>query len=655
MSDTDILSGIARPADLRELGPDELEALAGEIRRRIIAVTAANGGHIGPNLGVVELTLALHRVFDTPEDRFVFDVSHQGYVHKLLTGRNDASFDRIRKAGGYSGFLNRTESEHDCYGAGHAGTALSAALGMAAARDRRGGKEHVVAVCGDAAFTCGITLEALNNVTDATKRLIVVLNDNEWSIDRNVGAISRYFNELITTPFYNRINDDLESFLRRVPGGEALIRLGSKWKRETKDFFTSSSIFENFGLRYIGPIDGHNVGELEQYLTFAKNSPEPLVLHVITQKGKGSEAALAQPEKFHGASPFDPTTGSSKPGKPGSPPKYQDVFGAAVLAHCRRDKTVVGITGAMPSGTGLNQLRDNLPEQYYDVGIAEEHAVLFAAGMATSGHHPVCAIYSTFLQRAFDPVVHDVCLQNLPVLFCMDRAGLSPNDGATHHGLFDIAYLRGIPRTVLMQPADEDELADMIATGLAHPGPAFIRYPRGNGTGKPVKETPEVLPVGKAAVVRKGADVVIWALGPMVAEAETLASRIAEVTGLSVGVVNARFAKPIDSDLLRRQAADARLIVTMEDHVRNGGFGSAVLEDLSEAGITTPVQRIGWPDRFVDHGDSDKDLRAANGLDPASVFGEVSRRLEALSGKASPAPAKHRSGGIDRKTAGIER
>ncbi len=630
MSAQSILRSIRKPDDLKTLGKEQLEQLATEIRQRIIAVTSANGGHIGPNLGVVELTIALHRVFDSPKDRFVFDVSHQGYVHKLLTGRNGEKFDLIRQKGGYSGFLNREESEYDCYGAGHAGTALSAALGMAAARDQRGSDENVVAICGDAAFTCGITLEALNNITDSTKRLIVILNDNEWSIDRNVGALSRYFNELITTPFYNRINDEFESFLKRVPGGDALIRLGSKWKRETKDFFTSSSIFENFGIRYIGPIDGHNIGELEQYLKFARNAPEPLVLHVITKKGKGSEVALAHPERFHGTSPFDPETGSSKPGSPNSPPKYQDVAGTAILEHCQKDRSVVGITAAMPSGTGLDKLRDHLPAQYYDVGIAEEHAVLFAAGLATSGMHPVCAIYSTFLQRAVDPVIHDICLQNLPVLFCMDRAGLSPNDGATHHGLFDIAYLRGIPRTVIMQPCDEDELKDMVATGLHHQGPAFIRYPRGSGIGVPIKEAPELLEIGKAKIVRPGLDVQIWALGPMVQEAESLASRIAEVSGLSAGVVNARFAKPIDTKLLREQASSAKLIITMEDHVRTGGFGTAVLEDLADAGIPTPIERIGWPDQFVEHGNSNKDLRKAFGLDPASIFTRVSQRLETI-------------------------
>jgi 1-deoxy-D-xylulose-5-phosphate synthase len=614
-----LLNKISGPADLRQIEPELLPQLCDELRQRIIEVTSLNGGHIGPNLGVVELTVALHRVFETPRDRFVFDVSHQGYIHKLLTGRNDAGFDRLRKTEGYSGFLNRSESPHDCYGAGHAGTALSAALGMAAARDRNGGDEHVVAICGDAAFTCGITLEALNNIKSATKRLVVILNDNEWSIDRNVGAIAHYLNELITTPTYNRVQEDVEAFLRRVPGGASLIKFGSKWKRETKDFFvSSSSLFENFGVRYIGPIDGHDLESLEQYLTFAKNSPEPLILHVITRKGNGYEVAINHPEKFHGSSPFDITTGEST-GKSSGPPQYQDVFGKALLQRARHDPRVVGITGAMPSGTGLKYLRDELPDQYFDVGIAEEHAALFAAGMATSGLRPVCAIYSTFLQRAYDPIIHDICLQNLPVLFCMDRAGLSPNDGATHHGLFDIAYLRPIPRTVIMQPKDEAELVQMIHTGLEWDGPTFIRYPRGQGEGVPIPENPKSITVGKAELLRTGTDLSIWALGPMVQTALALATDLQTREGLSVEVINARFAKPLDRDLLSRSAAHTPALVTMEDHACTGGFGTAVLEALSEMGITIPVLRIGWPDRFVDHGSSVEQLRQENGLGDAQI------------------------------------
>jgi len=618
-----ILNQIRSPADLRRLEPELLPGLCEELRQRVIGVTSRNGGHIGPNLGVVELSVALHRVFETPRDRFVFDVSHQGYIHKLLTGRNDEGFDRIRQTDGYSGFLNRSESPHDCYGAGHAGTALSAALGMAAARDRNGGDEHVVAVCGDAAFTCGITLEALNNIKSATKRLVVILNDNEWSIDRNVGAIAHYLNELITTPTYNRVQEDVESFLRRVPGGASLIKFGSKWKRETKDFFvSSSSLFENFGVRYIGPIDGHDLESLEQYLTFAKNSPEPLILHVITRKGNGYDVAIQHPEKFHGSSPFNIANGESL-GKASGVPQYQDVFGQALLQRARRDPKVVGITGAMPSGTGLKYLRDELPEQYFDVGIAEEHAALFAAGMATNGLRPVCAIYSTFLQRAYDPIIHDICLQNLPVLFCMDRAGLSPNDGATHHGLFDIAYLRPIPRTVIMQPKDEAELVQMVHTGLEWDGPSFIRYPRGNGEGVPLPENPELLTVGKAEVLRSGTDLSLWALGPMVQTALALASDLEASEGLSIEVVNARFAKPLDRDLLASSAARTQALVTMEDHARTGGFGSAVLEALSEMHLTSPVLRIGWPDQFVEHGSSVEQLRKENGLSDAQIRDQV--------------------------------
>ncbi len=627
-----LLDQISGPADVKRLSPQDLPQLAAEIRRRIIATTSKNGGHIGPNLGVVELTIALHRVFNTPEDRFVFDVAHQGYVHKLLTGRNDSRFDSLRQSGGLSGFLARAESQHDAFGAGHAGTALSAALGMAAARDRRGSDEHVVALCGDAAFTCGITMEALNNVTAATRKLVIILNDNKWSIARNVGALPRYFNELITNPVYNRLNDDLESLLQKMPGGESLIQLGSKWKRETKDFFVSSSLFEKYGIRYIGPIDGHDLKQLEHYLEFAKHAEQPVLLHVLTTKGKGYDVAIRNPERFHGASPFDVETGNGSPSPAGSPPKYQDAMGDTLVKLARDDRKVVGITAAMPAGTGLNLLEKELPDQFFDVGIAEEHAVLFAAGMAASGFHPVCAIYSTFLQRAYDQIIHDVALQKLPVLFCMDRAGLSPNDGATHHGLFDIAYLRCVPNAVVMAPADEDELADMMATGLDYQGPAFIRYPRGGAVGTPVKHAPDPLEIGKCKRLQAAGEVDIWAIGSMVADAEKLAARLSD-HGITAGVVNARFAKPLDQDALRASAKDARLIVTMEDHVVTGGFGAAVLEALNDGDSPRPVERIGWPDEFVDHGSSTAKLREAHGLDGDTIFQRVLRRYEGITGE----------------------
>jgi len=625
-----LLSGIAGPADVKALAPAQLPQLAQEIRDELIEVTARNGGHIGPNLGVVELTIALHRVFSTPEDQIVFDVAHQGYVHKLLTGRQGEFFHKLRKSGGASGFLYRSESPHDAFGAGHAGTALSAALGMATARDLRGSAEHVVAVCGDAAFTCGITLEAMNNVVSSTKRLIVILNDNEWSIAKNVGAISGYLNRISTSPTYNKLHHDVEAFFKSFPTGVEMNKVYHKWKRETKDFFVESSLFEKFGLRYLGPVDGHNLEALEKNLEFARHCDVPVLIHVLTKKGKGLEAAVNSPEKFHGASPFDPDTGESVKPIPGTPPNYQDVFGAALSRFARSNPKVLGITGAMPSGTGLSQLAREVPGQFFDVGIAEEHAVLFAAGLATKGFRPVCAIYSTFLQRAYDQVIHDVCLQNLPVTFCLDRAGLSPNDGPTHHGLFDLSYLRCVPNAVVMQPKDEDELVDLLHTSLHLPGPGFIRYPRGAGTGAAIKAEPALVPVGQAEVLKVGTNIVLWAIGNMVADALRLAQRLEREEHISVGVVNARFIKPLDRHLLLSQAAVVPLIVTLEDNVLAGGFGSAVLEALQEAHCPTPVERIGWPDKFVEHGSSVEILRAAYGLAPDAIFQRISDRWRGL-------------------------
>ena len=622
-----LLAGIHGPADVKALAPEQLPQLAAELRREIIAVTASNGGHVGPNLGVVELSIAMHRVFSTPDDQFVFDVSHQGYVHKLLTGRGGDFFKQLRKTGGASGFFYRAESPHDSFGAGHAGTALSAALGMATARDLRGTSEHVVALCGDAAFTCGITMEALNNVVSSTKRLIVILNDNEWSIAKNVGALSKYLNRLSTHPTYNKVHHDLEKFFTGLPGGPDMHRMWVKWKRETKDFIVESSLFEKFGLRYLGPIDGHNIDELVKNLEFAKHSDTPVILHVLTKKGKGLEVAIAHPEKFHGASPYDPVTGESiKPAvAPLTPPapNYQDVMGKALVRFAQADPLIVGITGAMPSGTGLSHLAAACPKQFFDVGIAEEHAVLFAAGLATKGIKPVVAIYSTFMQRGYDQIIHDVALQNLPVTFCMDRAGLSPNDGPTHHGLFDLAYLRPVPNATIMQPKDEDELVDMLHTSLHLPGPGFIRYPRGASVGVKIKPLPALLPVGQAEVLKTGSNIMIWALGSMVQDALKLAARIEATERLSVGVVNARFVKPLDRALLLSHAACIPLIVTMEDHVLAGGFGSAVLEALQDADCPAAVERIGWPDSFVEHGTNQEILRETYGLSPDDIYQRV--------------------------------
>src|SRR5512142_3311557 len=544
------LDMVDSPAQVKQFSIDQLQKLADEIRRELITVLAKNGGHLGPNLGVVELTLALHYVFTTPKDKFVWDVSHQVYVHKLLTGRKDR-FQTIRSTGGVSGFALRSESEHDCYGAAHAGTALSAALGICAGRDQRGSDENVVAIFGDAALTNGISFEALNNIAQTTKKFIGILNDNEWGIAKNVGAIASYLNKLITHPSYNKLAKDFERFVRRLPKGEVALKLAHKAEEGFKGALTevglqptpklmdadgrggygSSLIFEEMGIRYLGPIDGHDLPLLINTLEFAKTCDHPIVIHVLTKKGKGFEAALNNPEKFHGLGPYDVATGVPVPAKPGTPPNWQDVFGQAMVKLCQRDSRLVGITAAMPSGTSLKYLEKAMPNRYYDVGIAEEHAVLFACGMASAGYHPVCAIYSTFLQRAYDCVVHDAALQDLPVIFCMDRAGLSAQDGPTHHGLFDIAYLRHVPNCVLMAPKDEDELVDMMFTAAEATHPAFIRYPRGPAEGVPIKEQPQILELGKAEVMRNfantgGRKVALFALGNMMALGRKTAEKL---------------------------------------------------------------------------------------------------------------------------------
>jgi len=449
-----------------------------------------------------------------------------------------------------------------------------------------------------------------------------VLNDNEWSIDRNVGAVAEMLSRVIVSRPYNRSQSGLKRVLGGSEWGRRVLDFGRTLKREVKDLFTrNSSLFEQFGLRYIGPVDGHDLEALERYLRFCKDAPGPVVLHVRTEKGRGLPAALGNPEKFHGTGAFDPETGDSlASGAPGAPRAWQDVFGSLLLREAKADRRVVGITAAMPSGTGLSQLRKELPGQYHDVGIAEEHAALFAAGLAARDLRPVCAIYSTFLQRAYDMVVHDVCLQRLPVTFCMDRAGLSPQDGPTHHGLFDVAYLRCVPNATVMQPKDEDELADMLRTALRSGAPMFIRYPRGPAAGVAPKAEPSVIPIGKAEVLREGTDIQLWALGSMVADARVLADALAARTGASVGLVNARFAKPIDGELLTRQAASARLFVTLEDGAMTGGFGSAVLEHLADSAPRARVLRLGWPDRFVGHASDVATLRAANDLSPARML-----------------------------------
>ena len=619
-----ILDTINSPADVKPLSLPELEQLASEIREELITVLSRTGGHLGPNLGVVELTIAMHYVFNTPEDHFLFDVSHQAYVHKLLTGRRE-QFETIRTAGGLNGFMLRTESPHDSFGAGHAGTALSAALGMAVARDKLGGKEHVVALAGDAAFTCGITYEALNNIAQQTKRMLVILNDNEWSIDKNVGAIASYLNRIVTNPKYDFLHERAGKFVERL-GGKKALRLARKAEEAAKSMLWPSVIFEELGLKYYGPIDGHDIATLIKTFEFLKTQERPILLHVLTQKGRGFEPAMQKQKKFHGLGPYDPETGETKIVGQRT---YSEVFADTLVKLANGDNKVIAITAAMPNGTGLDRFRAHHPDKYVDVGIAEEHAVVFAAGLATKGFKPFCAIYSTFLQRGFDPVVHDVCLQNLPVVFCIDRGGLSGDDGPTHHGLFDISYLRGIPNIVHMSPKDEDELADMLYTALQYSGPVAVRYPRGVGPGTPVKDVPKAIPIGKAELLQHGENdrVAIFALGAMVPMALEIASKL-EGEGVSSAVINARFAKPIDTEMIEFYAHNVDVLLTLEDHVKAGGFGSAVLETVSNARINIPVVRIGWPDQFIEHG-KPEDLRIKYGLSVKAALEQLTPYLQA--------------------------
>jgi 1-deoxy-D-xylulose-5-phosphate synthase len=629
-----ILPKIQSPEDVKRLKASELPQLAQEVRAELVRVLSEEnptsvGGHLGPNLGVVELTIALHRVFTTPKDKLVFDVSHQGYVHKLFTGRRER-FETIRQYEGLNGFLLRSESEHDCYGAGHAGTALSAALGMAVGRDLRGAAdEHVVCVAGDAAFTCGVSYEALNNVAEQTRRLIVVLNDNEWSIARNVGAIATYFNKIATHPAYTHLHEKAAQFVKSI-GGQFALDFAHRVEAGVKNLLVPSVIFEELGFRYYGPIDGHDVDLLTQTFEFLKTQNEPVLLHILTQKGRGYAPALEKPDKFHGLGKFEPKTGATKPTVT---PTFSELFGRTLSKFAESNNRLVAITAAMPTGTGLAAFAKDHPERYFDVGIAEEHAALFACGLAVQGYKPFLAIYSTFMQRAYDMIVHDMALQGLNVALCMDRGGLSGDDGPTHHGLFDIGYLRHIPNLVFCTPRDEAEFVDMLWTMNHYQGgPIAIRYPRGVGTGAKPAESPRLLEIGKSEVVRHGSSqpvrVALFGLGQMCAMAEA-AAQMLEARGISAAVVNPRWIKPMDAGTLEFYAQAAEVVCTFEDHVLHNGYGCAVMEHLSEQGIATPVVRVGWPDEFIEHG-SVEVLRAKHGLTAEAAV----ERILALLGPA---------------------
>ncbi len=600
----------------------DLPQLAEEIRRVLIEVLSQTGGHLGPNLGVVELTVALHRVFNTPKDKFVFDVSHQGYVHKMLTGRWDR-IHTMRTYEGLNGFLLRTESEHDCYGAGHAGTAVSAALGLAVGRDlRKADDEHVVCIAGDAAFTCGVSFEALNNIAASTKRLILVLNDNEWSIDKNVGAIAGYLNQIATHPTFAHLHDKAAQFIEKV-AGKAARKLARKVEEGAKNLLLPSVIFEEFGLRYYGPIDGHDLPALIKVFEFLKTQNEPVILHILTEKGRGYKPALDNPGKFHGLGPYKTETGETE----ATPtPSFSQVFAENVVKYAKADSRVTAITAAMPGGTGLMLFKKEVPERYFDVGIAEEHAALFACGHAIQGLRPWLTIYSTFMQRAYDMILHDIALQNLPVRLAMDRAGLSGDDGPTHHGLFDIGYMRHVPNFIFMSAKDEDEFADMLWTMNNHDsGPSAIRYPRGSGAGATPKASPVLLEIGKAEVVQEGSDVTLIGLGQMFEMALATRDELQKL-GYSVTLINPRWIRPLDVDTISRFAGKSKVVCTFEDHVLANGFGCAVIEALHDAGVRTPVERIAWPNEFIEHGKVSI-LREKHGMTSANAVAKCLRHL----------------------------
>ncbi|MBJ6749283.1 1-deoxy-D-xylulose-5-phosphate synthase [Geomonas anaerohicana] len=629
-----ILDGITDPSQLKSLSLRELETLAEELRARIIDTCAANGGHVAPSLGVVELTIALHRVFDSPKDKIVWDVGHQAYAHKLLTGRKER-FGTLRTQGGISGFPKRAESPHDCFDVGHSSTSISAGVGFAVGRDLKKARNKVLAVIGDGAMTGGLAFEGLNHAGELNKDLVVILNDNEMSISENVGALSNLLSRTITSEYVHRAKKDLEAFLEGLPMfGRSVLKIAKRAEESLKTLFTPGMLFEAFGFEYIGPIDGHDIPKLLETLENVKRFDDAVLIHVLTRKGKGYPPAEANPSLFHGVGPFDVKTGKVHKGKGGAA-SYTGVFGQTIKRLAQEDERIVAITAAMPDGTGLTPFAKEFPERFFDVGIAEQHAVTFAAGLAAQGFKPVVALYSSFLQRGFDQLCHDVCLQDLPVVFAIDRAGVVGSDGPTHHGVFDLSYLRAVPGLTIMAPKDENELQHMLLTALSLDGPAALRYPRGNGLGVPMEQILTPLAIGKGERLKDGKDGAILAVGTMVEPARQAAVALAE-EGIEVAVMNARFVKPLDTELII-ELARTGLLVTVEDNVVQGGFGTAILEHLEEHEVTgVRVVRLGYPDAFVEQGEQ-ADLKAAYGLDAAGIARSV---REACQGRRTAAPAK---------------
>jgi 1-deoxy-D-xylulose-5-phosphate synthase len=620
---SEILKQANPVAALKALPETDLPILAEELRDVIITTVAETGGHLASSLGVVELTIALHRVFTTPRDKIIWDVGHQAYAHKLLTGRY-AQFKTLRQLDGLSGFPKRDESPHDCFDVGHSSTSIAAALGMATARDARGSGERVVAVIGDGSLTAGLAFESLNHAGHLKKNLLVILNDNEMSISPNVGALSSFLSRQLTSDFFVRLKRETENFLDSVPKiGKDLRRLAKKAEEAVKGFLTPGMLFEAFDFDYVGPIDGHKLDELIQTLENITNMDGPVLMHVVTKKGKGFPPAEENPHLYHGVGPFDPVTGEVKKGL-STPPSYTAVFGETLTALAEADDRIVAITAAMLEGTGLKSFAERFPARCFDVGIAEQHAVTFAAGMATQGLKPFIAIYSTFLQRAYDNVLHDVCLQNLPVTFALDRGGLVGADGPTHHGVFDFSYLRHIPNLIFMVPRDENYLRHAVTTASHCNGPFAFRYPRGSGVGV-APEKPRALVLGQGEKLRDGKDGVLFAVGVLVAEALAAAEMLAG-DGFDLAVVDPVFLKPLDKELLVAEALRAGFVFTVEENALQGGFGSAVLELFCEEGVHIPVKRIGLPDRFVEQG-SQEELRARYGLDAKGIVATVKGAL----------------------------
>ena len=635
-----ILDRVPTPAELRRLSRSELEPLADELREEIVHIVSKTGGHFSSNLGSVELTIALHYLFDTPRDLLVWDVGHQTYPHKILTGRRDRMMS-LRQYGGLSGFCLKQESEYDVLAAGHASTSISAALGLAIARDLRGESHHVVAIIGDGSMTAGMAFEAMNQAGHIGHRLIVVLNDNSMSISPSVGALTKYLEALMAGRHYAKLKDDVKKVLHKIPGiGDPMLEVAKGLEEGIRQVFTPGTLFEELGFRYFGPVNGHSIPALLEVLEDAKKVEGPVLVHAITQKGKGYKYAEDEPVEYHGPSPFDPVAGIQK-SKSTSAPSYTSVFGKAVVKLAEHDPRIVAITASMPDGTGLVPFSVKFPDRFLNTGIAEQHSVTLAGGLAMGGARPVVAIYSTFLQRGFDQIFHDVCLMDLPVTFALDRGGIAGNDGWTHHGLFDFAYFRIFPNTIVMAPKDENELQHMLATAVEQKHPTAVRYPRGNGVGVPLDAEFRQLAIGKAEPLRRGKDGVVWAIGAMVHPALEAVERLAK-EGIELGLVNARFVKPLDRELLAMQLGQLGLpgarIATVEEHVIAGGFGAAVLETISEMeldGVETLV--VGVPDKFIPHG-SQEVLRKVLGLDADGLYFRFRRFFAArAAGRAADA------------------